>query len=71
VTGRRQHDRLVAPGVEPAGAITPELLAGEDRRVEDRRGSARLRGGPEDREGDGTQQETREDDDDETARAEP
>ena len=34
VTGRGDDDRRAAPGVEAAGARAPELLAGEDRRVE-------------------------------------
>ena len=43
VTGGGEHDRVPVASVEPAGTRSPELLAGEDRRVVHRGGAPRLR----------------------------
>ena len=48
MAARGEHDRVAAAGVEPGGTRTPQLLAGEDRRVVPG-GRALGRQGPSDR----------------------
>ena len=42
VAGGREHDRVPAAGIEPAGTRSPELLAGKHRRVVHLRAAPRL-----------------------------
>ena len=61
MTGGREHDRVATACVEPAGAHTPQLLAGEDRRVVDRRGPVGLGRSPDRQDADPDQQSDQED----------
>ena len=52
VTGGGEHDRVPEASVEPGGAVSPEMLAGEDRRVVHVHGAPRrLRGAADDPDG--------------------